>query len=70
MREKKKLDALPSGSASVKSKKLVFYDAMAFITPCIAPRSTSSNVPSPSTEMISELDTEDEGATQEDSDTS
>ncbi|XP_050706553.1 uncharacterized protein LOC126991922 [Eriocheir sinensis] len=47
MREKKKFDALPSGSATVKARKWVFYDAMTFLTPCVTPRATSSNVSSP-----------------------
>ena len=60
MREKKKLDALPSGSATVKTRKWVFYDAMKFIT--------SSNAPPPLENLNNELDAEDEGATLDDSD--
>ena len=68
MREKKKFDALPSGSATVKARKWVFYDAMTFLTPCVTPRATSSNVSSPLEKMNTELDAEGEGATLDDTD--
>ncbi|XP_066987260.1 uncharacterized protein [Macrobrachium rosenbergii] len=64
MREKKKLDTHPSGSANVKVRKWVFYDTMVFLTPYVAPRATSSNVPPPLEEINTEIiDTGDAAST-------
>ncbi|XP_076057343.1 uncharacterized protein LOC143034885 [Oratosquilla oratoria] len=48
MRERRKMTTQPSGSAGIKTKKWVFYDAMEFLIPHVTPRATSSNVPPPS----------------------
>ncbi|XP_037788269.1 uncharacterized protein LOC119583702 [Penaeus monodon] len=67
MREKKKLDTHPSGSANVKVRKWVFYNTMAFLTPYVAPHATSSNVPPPLEEMNTEVDTDDAAVNDTDS---
>lgn len=50
MREKRKVTTHTSGSASIKAKKWVFYDAMEFLIPYVTPRATSCNVPPPPNE--------------------
>ena len=61
MREKKKLDTHSYDSTNVKIRKWAFYDAMTFLTPCVAPRDISSNVPPSSEETKTNLDTDDDG---------
>ena len=59
VRGKRKFDTHPSGSANIKLRKWVFYDTMAFLTPYVAPRVTSSNVPPSLEYMNAEDDTND-----------
>lgn len=59
MREKRKLTTHTSGSASIKAKKWVFYDAMEFLIPYVTPRATSCNVPPPNEDINSEFDMDD-----------
>ncbi|XP_068200589.1 uncharacterized protein [Palaemon carinicauda] len=64
MREKRKFTTHTSGSASIKAKKWVFYDAMEFLIPYVTPRATSCNVPTPPNEDInSEFDMDDASST-------
>ncbi|KAK3880382.1 hypothetical protein Pcinc_015148 [Petrolisthes cinctipes] len=47
MRERRKLNGNPSGSACSQTRKWVYYDAMEFLSPHVMPRQSSSNVPTP-----------------------
>ncbi|XP_037794808.1 uncharacterized protein LOC119590112 isoform X2 [Penaeus monodon] len=60
MREKRRFTTHTSGSASIKAKKWVFYNAMEFLIPYVTPRTRSCNVPPPPNEDIkSEFDMDD-----------
>ncbi|XP_066953196.1 transcription factor Adf-1-like [Macrobrachium rosenbergii] len=47
MRERRKINVKPSGSANTETRRWVYYDAMQFLIPHVTPRPTSSNVPTP-----------------------
>ncbi|XP_076032502.1 uncharacterized protein LOC143020221 [Oratosquilla oratoria] len=47
MREKRKITTQQFGSANIKTKKWLFYNAMEFLILHVIPRATSSNVPPP-----------------------
>ncbi|KAK4322798.1 hypothetical protein Pmani_006465 [Petrolisthes manimaculis] len=47
MRERRKLNGIPSGSGCSQTRKLVYYDAVEFLSPHVTPRQSSSNVPTP-----------------------